>query len=102
MGNTHHQRYKHTTVSNWRVLKDNGRQLPCHVSIAVRVKYVEPGVQSRWCARCQVWRYFTLEPMAGEKWEGVLRLRWLTDSETAEHEAGLDGDLTLDQIGVES
>lgn len=81
MGNIKHTRYQHSTVSEWRLLKDNQRQLPCHPSIKVRVKVLIPGIQSRWCDRCQDWRYFTLEELGDEKFQDVLKLRWLTSRE---------------------
>lgn len=72
----------------WRVAKDNKRQLPCHPAVRIRVKVLEPGVQSRWCDRCQAWRYFTLEPMANL--DHTLKLRWLNDTEVKTHEETVD------------
>lgn len=92
MGNVNHQRYKRRTVSPWRVLKDNQRQLPCHKSVKVRIKVVEPGIQSRWCDRCETWVYFVLEPMTDPRFKDVLKLRWLTPVEAAEHEASIDNE----------
>ena len=91
MGNVNHTRYQRGVVYQWRVLKDNQRQLPCHESVKVRVKVLEPGVQSRYCDRCGEWRYFILEPMP--KMDHVLRLRWLTVDEVLAHEASIDDEI---------
>ncbi len=96
MGNANHQRYLRRPVLKWRVLKDNQRQLPCHPSVRVRVKVLEPGVQSRRCDRCDAWRYFILEPMTG-KMEGTLRLRWLSEEEVAVYEGEID-EAMLDEV----
>lgn len=99
MGNIKHTRYQQRTVSDWQILKDNRRQLQCHPAIKVRVKVLEPGVQSRWCDRCQTYRYFILEQVTDPRFqwgEGVLRLRWMTAEEAADHEAVIDDeDLAL-------
>lgn len=92
MGNVNHQRYKRRTVSVWRVIKDNQRQLQCHPSIKVRIKVLEPGVQSRWCDRCGEWRYFTLEPVNDARFQDTLRMRWLSAAETAAHVAMADSE----------
>jgi hypothetical protein len=62
----------------------------------VRVKVLEPGIQSRWCDRCQTFRYFILETMDDPRFPDVLKLRWLTANEAADHEASIDDeDLAL-------
>lgn len=101
MGITKHQRWTIRTVSTWKLIKDNQRHLPCHPSVAVRVKVLEPGIQSRWCDRCQTWQYFDLQPMTDERFPDTLRLRWLTKEEVMEHECSIDDDtwaLTLDAL----
>ena len=82
MTNQNNRRYLHRHISDYKLLSDNKRQIPCHPSIKIRVKIIEPGIQSRWCDRCQDYRYFTLE--LHPKF-GALKLRWLTDMEVQEH-----------------
>jgi hypothetical protein len=89
MGNANNVRWTHRHVSPWIVKQDANRQLPCHASVKVRVKVVEPGIQSRWCDRCGEWRYFTLEEM--QMIPGTLRFRWLSDGEAEDHERQADG-----------
>lgn len=84
MANRNNVRWTKKSPSRWRVIKDNKRHLPCHPAVLVRVKVLEPGVQSRWCDRCQTWRYFALEELVPGTWR--LRLRWLTDQEAEDHE----------------
>lgn len=88
MANANNQRWANKPAASWRLKKDNLRQLPCHANVRVRVKVLEPGVQSRWCDRCDCYRYFDLQPMP--KLEGVLALRWLTTVEGKAHEALAD------------
>lgn len=90
MGTTKHQRYTTRTAPTWRLVKDNQRQLKCHPSIKVRVKVLEPGIQSRWCERCQDWRYFVLESVPDERFANCLRLRWLTTLEAERYVNALD------------
>lgn len=71
------------TSNGWRVLTDNQRQLPCHAATRVRIKYVQPGVQMRWCDRCEMWRFFDLVPLPG--FDKVLKIRWMTDAEVADY-----------------
>jgi hypothetical protein len=88
VANRNNRRWANKPPVVWRVRKDNQRQLPCHQSVKVRIKVLVPGIQSRWCDRCGVWRYFTLEPMP--KFDGMLQLRWLTDKEAKAHEQEAD------------
>lgn len=88
MANAGNQRWQQRDVPGWSLKSDNQRQLPCHPSVKVRVKVIEPGVQSRWCDRCQDYRYFTLEPMA--MLTDTLKLRWLDQLEVAQYLADLD------------
>jgi hypothetical protein len=81
MGNVKHTRYQRRAIPAWKVLKDNQRQLPCHPATPVRVKVLEPGIQSRWCDRCGTYRYFMLEAMNDDRFPSTLRLRWLSVEE---------------------
>ena len=63
--------------TNWTMMKAKNETPCCHQS--VRVKIVEPGVQTRKCDLCKTVNHFTLEP--SQMFPDRLRLRWLTDSE---------------------
>ena len=83
-------KWKDRKQSDYRLLHDTQRQLPCCAVVRVRVKIIEPGVQSRWCEVCRVWRFFRLSEVVSMP--GLLKLHWLTDSEVVEYKAGLTGD----------
>lgn len=84
-------------MSDWRVAKSNNRALPCHPTVLVRVKVLEPGVQTRWCGRCEEWRYFNLYP--APKVEGILKLHWMTDSEIDQYIMAMDDEMRFDLGG---
>jgi hypothetical protein len=64
---------------HWKLLADNQRQLPCHPSVRVRIKIIEPGVQERWCNRCGQHKHFELQPTSTV---GLLKLRWFTPQQS--------------------
>ena len=66
-------------TTTWRLMKGK-RETPC-CGQQVRVKDVAVGRQYRTCPLCKRTSVFVLEPVASVP--GVLRMRWLTDSEAA-------------------
>lgn len=66
----------------------------------VRVKVIEPGIQSRWCDRCGTYRYFSLDPVTDARLAGALRLRWLTSTEVAAYLETLEVFTIEDVIGM--
>lgn len=59
-------------------LQKSPRELPC-CKTPIRVKIIEPGLQSRKCELCKTVNYFMLEELMIVP--GVLKLRWVSEAE---------------------
>lgn len=70
-----------TWRTKWRMQK-SPRELPC-CKTPIRVKIVEPGLQSRVCGYHHSTHYFRLEEM--RMMPGTLRLRWVTTDEASDY-----------------
>jgi hypothetical protein len=69
------------------------KETPC-CQQSVRVKTVEPGLQSRKCELCLTVNWFVLEKIHNSFAEGVLKLRWLSDSEATAMQEAHEADLS--------
>ena len=66
--------------TQWRVAKGK-RETPCCAQ-QVRVKIVQPGLQTRRCELCHQLNTFVLEELSAIP--GTLRLRWLSAGEVTD------------------
>ena len=82
-----------STEQEYRIVSSGERrQTPC-CRQSIRVKIVEPGVQSRRCALCHQVNWFQLTESDNLRWKGLLKLEWITAEEAAEIlEDATDGD----------